>query len=1039
MRVISIVKIFLVALSCVCCVTQFFTYQVLAQEITNFVPPSPNASSLGQYGETPVSYYTGTPAINIPLYEVKSRNLSIPVSLSYHASGIKVNQRSGDVGLGWALNAGGVITRTIVGKADEHSSLGFRAIASMLKDFREDEMTYDERMIFLERCAGGVYDTKPDIYYYNFLGYSGKLVFDEKGQALLIPHRKMTVEFGALGGLVTTANGTRYYFGDTEYSSVSSGEESTEGITAWYLSKIVSVQGDTINFSYSEPYRVRYDLYQGEIQKKLIDGNSPIDCSQDILPVQSDGTYDADKIDLEEISTASTKVKFIRTPGGLGEQQNLTAIEVYDRQDLINPIRSFDLHYGSFGQYRPRLDSLQELAGNLTKPPHRFYYNDIDLPEYGSKAQDHWGYYNGKSTNQYLIPRQETASDFMVGAERTPDPSYSIASLLEEIHYPTGGSTVFEYEGHDYSNGSERHITNSQIEKIIAEDTTISMVIDNDLGQWATLSHYPSIPEGLEDAINELTGGVSLIYHGESPCLHSPHLLPIALEPSNQKVYLCKGTYILRAETDDPGVVIDGRLTYETPTGKKQRIFPAGGVRIRTISNYADREGTLLTTVRRFDYRDGNLSSGRLVSNVQYHNYEYAYSYMKMTGSNGGFPVYKPVTCQYMVYTSSGKVALGVTQGSSIGYSQVTVYENDVQLSGKTVYEYTSPRDYVDAIDQNAGTVNSNDYKRGLLVRQTDYVYRDKQYLKVKKLENSYHFNDSFNYQLHGLGTRFKDEDRINLSHRFYEGIYAHTSRWFYRSGSVETFYGQSMMDSLSTATTYLYENNNHLQPTQIITETSDGRSRSKEIKYAADFGNTTMTDAHMHSQVLESISKVDGLPTRKTTTQYSLEHDHIIPTMVQNFPDGGSENISTTYQYNANGNIIEVRKEGDYNTVYLWGYNQTLLIAKMENTVYSDLPAADVANIYALSDADDDHCEDKGNCNEAALRAALNDLRIVAMLSEALITTYTYDPLVGLTSQTGPDGRTTYYEYDDFGRLERVRDHKRHILKEIDYQYHSE
>ncbi len=60
------------------------------QDPTNLFPPSPTAAALAKYGDIPVGYHTGTPNISIPLYEVKSKELSLPISLSYHASGIKV-------------------------------------------------------------------------------------------------------------------------------------------------------------------------------------------------------------------------------------------------------------------------------------------------------------------------------------------------------------------------------------------------------------------------------------------------------------------------------------------------------------------------------------------------------------------------------------------------------------------------------------------------------------------------------------------------------------------------------------------------------------------------------------------------------------------------------------------------------------------------------------------------------------------------------------------------------------------------------------
>ena len=53
-----------------------------------------------------------------------------------------------------------------------------------------------------------------------------------------------------------------------------------------------------------------------------------------------------------------------------------------------------------------------------------------------------------------------------------------------------------------------------------------------------------------------------------------------------------------------------------------------------------------------------------------------------------------------------------------------------------------------------------------------------------------------------------------------------------------------------------------------------------------------------------------------------------------------------------------------------------------------------------------------------------------------AQLTTYTYDPLVGMTSQTDPSGRTTTYEYDAVGRLVRTRDEQGRLLSQQEYHY---
>ncbi len=62
--------------------------------------------------------------------------------------------------------------------------------------------------------------------------------------------------------------------------------------------------------------------------------------------------------------------------------------------------------------------------------------------------------------------------------------------------------------------------------------------------------------------------------------------------------------------------------------------------------------------------------------------------------------------------------------------------------------------------------------------------------------------------------------------------------------------------------------------------------------------------------------------------------------------------------------------------------------------------------------------------------------LRSNSLAANTLITTYTYKPLVGITSSTDPAGIATYYEYDPFGRLSIIRDAESNIIKKYDYHY---
>lgn len=83
--------------------------------------PSSEAQSLGDFAEIPVDLYTGRTNINIPLFTISYKDIEVPVSLSYHGGGIKVEDECGVVGLGWTLNAGGVVNRIVRGMPDELS------------------------------------------------------------------------------------------------------------------------------------------------------------------------------------------------------------------------------------------------------------------------------------------------------------------------------------------------------------------------------------------------------------------------------------------------------------------------------------------------------------------------------------------------------------------------------------------------------------------------------------------------------------------------------------------------------------------------------------------------------------------------------------------------------------------------------------------------------------------------------------------------------------------------------------------------------
>lgn len=90
-----------------------------AQEKPTYNVPSPDIASLGTYGTVPVSLFTGTPDISIPLFDLSVGNYTFHITATYHAATVKPHSQPGIIGLGWSLRTDGYISRTVHGVYDE--------------------------------------------------------------------------------------------------------------------------------------------------------------------------------------------------------------------------------------------------------------------------------------------------------------------------------------------------------------------------------------------------------------------------------------------------------------------------------------------------------------------------------------------------------------------------------------------------------------------------------------------------------------------------------------------------------------------------------------------------------------------------------------------------------------------------------------------------------------------------------------------------------------------------------------------------------
>ncbi|KKO89684.1 hypothetical protein AAW12_18950 [Sphingobacterium sp. Ag1] len=102
-----------------------FTSVVLGQQNNTvnleekFVPIEPTSAQMNKFSELPINYSTGTVDISIPLLDIAGKSINFPIQLKYNGGGIKVSDLSNKVGVGWFLDIGGAINRSIRSLPDE--------------------------------------------------------------------------------------------------------------------------------------------------------------------------------------------------------------------------------------------------------------------------------------------------------------------------------------------------------------------------------------------------------------------------------------------------------------------------------------------------------------------------------------------------------------------------------------------------------------------------------------------------------------------------------------------------------------------------------------------------------------------------------------------------------------------------------------------------------------------------------------------------------------------------------------------------------
>jgi hypothetical protein len=466
--------------------------------LKNFTPPSPEAAAFAKYGEIPVDLSTGVPQISVPLFDIKSRKLGFPISLSYHASGIKVEDIATPVGLGWVINCGGSISRTVIGKADENGLLLTNIPAYKNRSQLEGVLYNGADFGYLKDLVIGAQDAQSDIYNINCPGISGKFVYDVNRQIHFTPvDKQIQINRNANNTFtVIDDNGICYQFTDLERTENWQG--GTNDITTWHLTTMISPDlADTVYFKY-----INASTFVDTLENHSLSINVPVNTANPAtLCAKSSETWNY-SIARNTYSYYRKLLDNVRFANGYVKFEYAT-----DRQDRVNErlvkvklgnnngvIKEIELVHGYFqSDYDPayvnarhskrlRLDNVKfkdKLSNEINA--WSFNYNNTALPAYSVLASpgpglikntqiDFWGYYNANNSFS-LLPKgyKNVIIDFLLqyyfaanmaqvnnyeytAANRYPDPNYTQACILNKITYPTGGFTLFEYESNKIAN-----------------------------------------------------------------------------------------------------------------------------------------------------------------------------------------------------------------------------------------------------------------------------------------------------------------------------------------------------------------------------------------------------------------------------------------------------------------------------------------------------------------------------------------------------------------------------------------------------------
>jgi len=845
------------------------------------LPASPQAQLYTRYGEIPVNYSTGVPNITIPIYTLKAGQFELPLNISYHAAGNKVNDIASPVGLGWVLNAGGVIVQNIVNGIDsETNGFRFSSVNEMDSTFGREPYHPDER--FLASANGSTYPTFGDIssdrYTFNFNGMSGVFRYNiVTGKLECLTHLGLKIE--RVDGIfkITDTEGINWIF--SQKANLSSGGANSVQQTAieYYLTEIKfpwSPSSITFNYNLSEPYRsynrsesvingTRRRNYEWEelynpvfiLHKQYVLHYEDYYLNQrSSLP---SGYTEFKSPLLSSIKWKDLEIAFTYSNNRADQmKERLASIKISCSTEEKTVHFNNETYLGTNSQnYRMLLAGME-----IGPEKYKFSYNTTSLPAYASPNpgagfyEDFWGFYNG--AHDQSIPFSWTTGALGINnasvrsyqSIREPNVLFGKAGIIESITYPTGGTTVFEFEQNRGENV------------------------------------YWEIPEKTS-SINDFGGlrikKISNIINGNV---------------ANSKYYEYEqGSTTTRITPDH---FVRTRNVYLVPPVED----PSGLYDPKDITVYPNDFGS--SAINGYPISDNN--------GIGF--------YQKVTEYNDAIEK-KSGKREYIYSPVQIRNAEAILQNSDGGHTPDLIFTKDYAYR-QNAYELVKESENI------YQTIPGQGFLAGILVTEGNSftepypilssMYPIRGYLNALKAKG-YDFNSNF---------------EINE-------IRATKSISLLKQTVTKSFFGNGTVDEIRSYTyDPLYRS---AQPKEIKMTTSEGLEQYEINKYAYDFSNDLvcdeMTTRNMISPILEKTLFKSGSVMEKVRTDYQISGNYIRPWKVFKAVGSGDYEQRITYnRYDDDGNILHWTKDGLINTSYIWSYNGKFPVAEIKNTTYSDI-----------------------------------------------------------------------------------------------------